>query len=314
MPIDTQVQGILAMMPADERGLSDDTLAETRAGFGLLMQLGMGTAPDGVEMQERDADGIPVRIYTPTGGAATARPLVMYIHGGGWTIGSAADYDTFTRVLAAETGAVVVSVDYRLAPEHPHPAAVDDCWTALQWCVVYADALGADASKVAVAGDSAGGNLSAVMAQMAAQRSGPPLAFQALIYPVVDCDLDRASYLENGTGYFLERDSMRYFFASYCRGEIDPSQPSVSPLRTDALADLARSGLAPALVITAEFDPLRDEGNAYAAALRDAGVTVEATQYDGMIHGFVCMAGLLDGGRRALDQVVRCLRDALATV
>jgi acetyl esterase len=313
MPVDQQVQAILAMMP-EERGLSDETLTQSREQFGMLMQVGVGTVPDDVTMREASADGVPVRIYTPGGDSATARPVVVYIHGGGWTIGCATDYDPLTRVLAAEVGAVVVSVDYRLAPEHPHPAAVDDCWTALQWVVAHAAEFGADPERIAVAGDSAGGNLSAVMAQMAAERGGPGLALQALLYPVTDCDLDRASYIENAKGLFLERVSMHYFFDCYCGGIDNATAPLVSPLRATNLAALASRGIAPALVITAEFDPLRDEGNAYAEALRAAGVAVEATEYPGMIHGFVAMPGLIDGGRRGLDQVVRALRGALGTV
>ncbi len=313
MPVDPQVQAILAMMP-EERGLSNETLAESRSQFGMLMQLSVGAVPEDVTMEEVDANGVPVRVYTPGGTASGPRPLVLYIHGGGWTIGSASDYDPFTRVLAAETGAVVVSVDYRLAPEHPHPAAVDDCWTALEWAVKSASDLGADPARVALAGDSAGGNLSAVLAQRAAERGGPALALQVLIYPVVDCDLDRSSYVDNAKGLFLERDSMTFFFGSYCSDDATRSTPAVSPLRATNLADLATRGLAPAVVITAEFDPLRDEGNAYAEALREAGVAVEAKEYAGMIHGFVAMPALLEGGRRGLDQVVQALRVALGTV
>ncbi|HEY1738278.1 MAG TPA: alpha/beta hydrolase, partial [Acidimicrobiia bacterium] len=298
MALDPQVQSLLAMMPA-ERGLSAETLADSRAQFGMLMQLGLGAVPEAVQMHEASADGVPVRVYTPDGGASP-KPIVVFIHGGGWTIGSASDYDPLTRVLAVETDAIVVSVDYRLAPEHPYPAAVDDCWAALDWCVAHAGELGADASRIAVAGDSAGGNLSAVLAQRAAERGGPKLALQALIYPVVDCDLERASYVENAKGYFLERDSMHFFFDSYCESAGQRADANVSPLRAANLEQLARQGLAPAVVITAEFDPLRDEGEAYAEALRAAGATVEATRYDGMIHGFVAMPGLIDGGRRGL--------------
>jgi acetyl esterase len=312
MPLDPQVQGLLSMLAGEaELEMTDATIAEVRTTFAAFAGLGVGDPPPIGAVTDADADGVPVRIYTPAG-AATAgelRPVIVYYHGGGWAIGDVAGYDPLTRLLAAETDAIVVSVDYRLAPEHPHPAAVDDSFTALQWVAKHAPDFGADGTRVAVAGDSAGGNLSAVMALLAKARGGPKLALQALVYPVTDCVFDTPSYLENGEGYFLEGTSMAYFFDAYCRGGTDPTTPNVSPLRADDL-----TGVAPALVITAEFDPLRDEGEAYAAALRAAGVPVEATRYDGMIHGFVAMPALLAGGRQAFDQLVTALRSALGSV
>mgnify|MGYP003346742988 CR=1 FL=1 len=311
MPLDPQVAGILSMMPQGGPALTDDALAETRAGFGMMMGLGVGEVPEIASAIDMDADGVPVRVYTPTGDApGVGRPVVVFFHGGGWTIGDVEGYDPFTRLLAAETDAVVVSVDYRLAPEHPHPAAADDAFTALRWVAANAASIGGDASRIAVAGDSAGGNLSAVAALDARDAGEPDLVLQVLIYPVTDCLDDRGSYLDNATGYFLERTSMQYFFDAYAhRAGVDAAHPRVSPLRAESHA-----GVAPAVVITAEFDPLRDEGNDYAAALRAAGVDVEHQQYDGMIHGFVAMPGIIAGGRTGLDQVVRALRRAFGTV
>ena len=301
---------ILAMTPQGGPPLSDALVAETRTGFGTMMTLGVGEVPAIASAEDRDADGVSVRVYIPNGAPPAAGwPTVVYFHGGGWTIGSVADYDAFVRLLCAQSQAVFVSVDYRLAPEHPHPAATDDAWSALNWVHTNAASMGLDAHHIAVAGDSAGGNISAVMAQRARRDGGPSLCFQALVYPVTDCDFDRGSYADNATGYFLEATSMHYFFDAYCRGGVDATLPAVSPLRASDLA-----GLAPALVITAEFDPLRDEGNAYAEAMSLAGVTVEVKQYDGMIHGFMAMPGVLAGGRAGVDHVVRALRAAFGTV
>jgi acetyl esterase len=200
----------------------------------------------------------------------------------------------------------VVSVDYRLAPEHPAPAALDDCLAALTWCVENAVLLGIDATRVAVGGDSAGGNLAAALCQRVRNEFGPEIAFQLLVYPVIDCTISHPSYDENAEGYFLTKVGMEWFVGHYL-GDLDPKDPSVSPLHADSLV-----GLPPALVITAEFDPLRDEGEAYAAALREAGVPVELMRYDGMIHGFVGMAALIDDGRHALDRSGAALRAVLA--
>ena len=310
MPVDPQVAAVLAMLPSGGPPMSDALLDSTRSGFGLMNSLGVGEPPAIAGTLDRDADGVPVRIYTPLGSIPSSGwPVVVFFHGGGWTIGSVADYEPFTVMLAALTEAVVISVDYRLAPEHPFPAATDDCIAALRWVGAHAGELGLDPHRIAVAGDSAGGNLSAVIAQMIRDDGGPALCFQALIYPVVDCDFARGSYRDNATGYFLEADGMKYFFGSYCRSGTDPAIPAVSPLRANSLA-----GLPPALVITAEFDLLRDEGNAYAAALSAAGVAVEVKQYEGMIHGFVMMPAIVAGGREGFDHVVRALRAVFGTV
>lgn len=310
MPVDPQVAQILSMLATGGPPMSDATLADTRAGFALMGALGVGEVPTDAKAVDHDANGVPVRVYSPPGDVPGAGwPAMVFLHGGGWTIGSVNDYDAFVRKLVAQTDAVVVSVDYRLAPEHPFPAGVDDCYSALVWTAASASMLDIDPARIAVGGDSAGGNLSAVLTHRARDSGGPSICFQALIYPVTDCDFTNGSYTENGEGNFLETDGMRYFFDCYCRGGADPAIPAISPLRSTSFA-----ALPPALVITAEFDPLRDEGDAYASALVGAGVAVEHHQYPGMIHGFIMMPAILDGGREGFEHVVRALRSAFGTV
>lgn len=223
---------------------------------------------------------IAARVYTPTGGTEP-RPAIVFFHGGGWVIGSLNTHDKRARALANASGAVVVAVDYRLAPEHKFPCAAEDAYLAVSWVASSAAALGVDAARLAVFGDSAGANLSTVAALMARERGGPALAAQILICPVTNYAFDTQSYASNGQGYNLTTDSMRWFWGHYLRSDADGASPYASPLRASSLA-----GLPPAVVITAEFDPLRDEGEAYAAALSAAGVPVVTKRYDGMIHGF----------------------------
>ncbi|MHB8992779.1 MAG: alpha/beta hydrolase, partial [Chloroflexota bacterium] len=196
---------------------------------------------------------------------------------------------------------------YRLAPEHKFPAAVDDTYAATRWVADNAAVLGADPDCIAVGGDSAGGNLATVVALRARDEEGPRLCHQLLLYPVTNYGFDTPSYRENGSGYMLTLADMEWFWAHYLAGEVDGRHPHASPLRAEDL-----SGLPPALVLTAEFDPLRDEAEAYAARLREAGVPVTLTRYDGMVHNFVRLYAALDGGRRALDQVGGALREAFS--
>ncbi|MGQ0833270.1 MAG: alpha/beta hydrolase [Microthrixaceae bacterium] len=253
------------------------------------------------------ADGdIPLRVYTPHGAIGEAHGVLVWFHGGGWVIGDLDTADSTCRALANRAGCVVVSVDYRLAPEHRAPAALDDCLRALAWTVENFELLGVDASKVAVGGDSAGGNLAALVCQRVRDEFGPDIDFQLLVYPATDLTLSHPSIDENAEGYFLTKEVMVWFLECYL-GDADPKDPSVSPLHAGDL-----SGLPPALVITAEFDPLRDEGEAYAVGLSEAGVPVELVRYDGQIHGFVGMATMLEDGRHALDRASAALRAALA--
>lgn len=245
------------------------------------------------------AGEIPVRIYTPEGEAPL--PVLVFFHGGGWVIGSLDSHDALCRTLARAVPALVISVDYRLAPEHPFPAAVEDSHAALRWAFDNAAALGGDPARLAVGGDSAGGNLAAVVALLARDRGGPALAHQLLVYPATDLRGDTVSMRENGEGYFLTHGVMVWFSNHYLTSA-QKLLPHASPLLAPDLR-----GLPPATVITAEFDPLRDEGEAYAARLREAGVAVEATRYDGMIHGFFTIPLFPQAGE-AIELAVAGLR------
>jgi acetyl esterase len=259
------------------------------------------------------ADGeFGVRVYTPSG-AAMARPIVVYFHGGGWAAGDLDTHDATARYYAANAGAVVVSVDYRQPPEHKFPAAVNDAFAAVEWAAAHAGDIGGDSARLAVAGDSAGGNLAAVVCQLAKQRGGPRIVFQVLLYPAVDLrgladDPHYPSRGQFGNGdYFLSRRDMEWFRSLYLSDIARESDdPRVSPI---AAADL--SGLPPALIVTAGCDVLRDEGKAYADRLAAAGVPVEYRRYDGTIHAFMSFAGAIPLGLEALSFVASRLRGSL---
>ena len=248
-----------------------------------------------VRVEDAKIAGIPVRIFQPH--ASRALPTLLYFHGGGWVIGSVATHDRPCRALAHRADCRVVSVEYRLAPQHPFPAALEDCWTITE-------ALAREKQSLAIGGDSAGGNLAAVVA-LRARRRMLPLRLQVLIYPVTDCDLDRPSYQANATGYGLTRNAMRWFWTHYM-GTTPWNHPEASPLRAQDLA-----GVAPAWVMLCEYDPLLDEGLAYAERLRDAGVPVQLIQQLGMIHGFFRMGAVIDRTSTAYDQCAAALRRAL---
>ncbi|MBI5289380.1 MAG: alpha/beta hydrolase [Chloroflexi bacterium] len=251
------------------------------------------------------AGEIPVRVYAPKSSAPL--PALVYYHGGGWVIGDLDTHDGLCRKLSNRARCVVVSVDYRLAPEHKFPAAAEDGYAAAAYVHDHAAEFAIDPARIAVGGDSAGGNIAAVTALMARDRGGPRIAYQLLIYPVTDYSFETASYRDNAEGYFLTTDSMRWFWAHYLPGQAEGANPYASPLRAPSL-----KGLPPALVITAEFDPLRDEGDAYAARLREAGVVLKHSQYPGMVHGFVGMHDLILQGRAAIDECAAVLREAFA--
>ena len=267
------------------------------------------TPPEIGEVKELRAEQIPCRVYRPKGvPASTALPALIFFHGGGWVIGDLETHDVLCRQLTAGAGISVVNVDYRLAPEHKFPAAIDDAWTATRWVAAHAAELAIDASRLAVGGDSAGGNLAAVVALLARDQRGPALRLQVLTYPVTDVAAESPSYAEFADGFMLTRDSMRWFIAHYLRGQQDALDWRASPLRAPSLA-----GVAPALVVTAGFDPLRDEGDAYARRLREAGVRVDTICYGGMIHGFVPRGRLIESGNRAVAHAAATLREVFGT-
>ncbi len=248
---------------------------------------------------------MPVRVYTPQGEGPF--PGLVYFHGGGFVLCNLDTHDGICRSLANAAGCVVVSIDYRLAPEHPYPAAPEDCYAATQWVAKNGAELDIDVSRLAIGGDSAGGNLTAVTALMARDRGGPTLRFQLLVYPVTDCAFDTASYRENAEGYFLTIGMMRWFWQKYLTDPAQARDGYASPLRA---ADLAN--LPPGLCITAGYDPLRDEGEAYAERLRKAGIDIRTSRYAGMFHGFFGMGGQIDKAREAIAEAAAALRAALA--
>jgi acetyl esterase len=306
--LDPQAKALLEVMP-EMPDFDSIPLELLRSGMAAQSTLSPGEPLAVAKVENRTVPGpggeLRVRIYTPDGDGSF--PVLVYYHGGGFVLCDLDTHDGTCRSLANGASVVVVSVDYRLAPEHCFPAAPEDCYAALQWVAANAHEISGDASRIAIGGDSAGGNLTAVTALMARDRQGPPLRFQLLIYPVTDYDFGTDSYRENAEGYFLSTDMMKWFWKSYLADPADGSKPYASPLRSENL-----SGLPPALCITAGYDPLRDEGEAYATKLRAAGNDVVHSHYPGMIHGFFGMDASLDEAKRAVSEASEALRKALA--
>jgi acetyl esterase len=271
----------------------------------------VGGTHRGATVQDRTAvlaDGStpPVRVYRPRDASGPV-PVVLNFHGGGWTSGDPQQSQWWCSSVAAEAGVVVVSVDYRLAPEHVFPVAAEDCYGATVWVAEHADELGVDASRLAVMGDSAGGNLAAVVALMSRDRSGPAIALQVLIYPVVDLAASYPSEDENEFAPVLAKADLTGATGLYCLAE-QASDPYASPLRAPSHA-----GLPPALIQTAQHDPLRDQGPAYAAALRADGVPVRLTNYIDAVHGYISIPGVVPAARQALAETVDVVRESLRT-
>ncbi len=308
MPLDPVAEGFLGQMAAaGGPPLHEMTPEVARQAFSVFNQLG-GTPQQVANIENRTIPGlageIPVRIYTPEGTAPF--PALVYFHGGGWVIGELDVVDVPCRALANQAGCVVVSVDYRMAPEHKFPAAVNDCYAATKWVADHGAEIGVDPKRIAVGGDSAGGNLAAVVSLMARDRGGPNLVYQVLIYPVTDATISTKSYEENADGYLLTKDGMVWFFNHYMNEDTNRKDPLLSPHWAENHKDLP-----PAIVITGGFDPLRDEGDAYAAKLKDAGNSVQHSHYPDMIHGFFWLGGVLTTHyQKALDEITAELRTA----
>ncbi|MFI9557252.1 alpha/beta hydrolase [Nonomuraea endophytica] len=305
MPLHPQARDFVARFPSD-LGVDPDTLdlgaiQRMRAEDGLAAERGPITHLPFV--RDETAEGVPIRIYRSDRGE-DALPVVVYFHGGGFVFGSVKRNDAVGRDLAIRTGAVVVSVDYRLAPENVFPDAADDAWAVVR-DVFARPAFYQSNGRVAVIGDSAGGNLAAVAAWQA-RDAGLSLAHQALVYPVMDAAMDTPSYTEFGAGFGLDAGEMAWFFAQYAPGA-DPADPRLSPLRLDSC-----EGLAPATVVTAGCDVLRDEGEHYAERLAKAGVAVESRRFDGAVHSFFGLPGLFDQAIEAREYVAERLREDLA--
>lgn len=264
-----------------------------------------------ITVQGGPTGSVRARIVRPAGATGTL-PVVLYIHGAGWVFGNARTHDRLVRELAVGARAAVVFPEYDLSPEHRYPVAVEQNWTVARWIVTDGAGKGLDASRIAVAGDSVGGNMTAALTLLAKERGGLPLVQQVLFYPVTDASFDTPSYHQFATGYFLRRDGMRWFWDQYTTDEAQRAEITASPLRATT-AQLA--GLPPALVITGEADVLRDEGEAYASKLREAGVPVTAVRYQGVIHDFVMLNALrgTHAAEAAISQAVQTLRTALHT-
>lgn len=314
MPVDPQMQAVLeraasSALPAYSKVSADEArrlYKETRAALSPPV-------PEVESVRDLAASGpagpIPLRLYRGLGTTADAPlPVLVYFHGGGWTIGDLDTHDIVCRTLANRARCAVVSVDYRMGPEHKFPAAVEDCLAATRWVAGQAATLCVDAARIAVGGDSAGGNLAAVVAIILRDAGGPPLVFQALVYPATDQRMDSASHSKFGEGYLLTRDSMLWFRGNYLLPR-DYDDWRASPIRAE---DLAR--LPPAHIITAGYDPLLDEGRAYSDRLVAAGVPVLYECFEGMAHGFLTMGGVVAAANHALYRLGQSLALAFKPV
>ncbi|HTT74705.1 MAG TPA: alpha/beta hydrolase [Candidatus Binataceae bacterium] len=309
MPLDPQMKSVLDQMAAAKLApFHQMTPEEARR------QMARRAAPeqrvDAVSSQDRTVPGpggdVPVRVYTPEGAGPFG--ALVYYHGGGWVLGNIAMTDLSCRLLAKASGCVVVSVDYRLAPEHKFPVPAEDCYASVKWLSDNASSVNCDPSRIAVGGTSAGANLAAATTLMARDRGGPPIAFQLLVYPATRRELNTNSHRQFASDnyYILSRADMEWFWNHYLANPDDALNPYACPDRAATL-----EGLPPALTITAEFDPLRDEGEAYAARLREDGVASVLKRFNGVTHGFFGMPLQIDQAKQAIEEAAAALRLAI---
>ena len=308
MPLDPQIKTIVDQAAASGAPpLSSLNPAQARAAFHALFKNFGGDRQPVARVEDRaiqGADGrIGLRIYTPNGTGPF--PALMFFHGGGWVVGDLETHDPLCRALSSAAGCVTIAVDYRLAPEDKFPAAAEDCYAAAHWVAGNRAAIGSSAAPIAVCGDSAGGNLSAAVCLMARDRGDLRIGAQLLMYPALDSALQTRSMNEFAEGYLLTRADMVWFWGHYLKGSDDRSNPYACPA---AATDL--SAMPPAMIITAEYDPLRDEGEAYAKRLEQANVPVTLKGYRGVTHGFMSMASIVDQGRQAIADTSSYLRAA----
>ena len=308
MPLDPQLQKFLADL-SDAGAPEFNALPVDAARAGLRELVALFPATQAIAKSEDrvlEAGGVSARIYTPNGSGPF--PVLLYLHGGGWVIGDLDSYDAICRELCGAVGCIVVSVDYRLAPEHRFPAAADDAHLALRWTIEHCAEIDGDPKRIAIGGDSAGGNLAAVTALAARQSFPGRLCAQLLIYPVTShVSTPSQSMIDNAEGYLLTQRDMIWFTDHYLGPGHDGRDPRFNLSRVDDL-----SGLPPTLVITAEFDPLRDEGDAYAAALKKAGVAVDHSRYAGAVHGFFMFFAAFDISRRSMNEACEWLKAQFA--
>ncbi len=314
MPLDPLVKTFLdqlAAVPGPK--MWDMTPTDARMAFAVMMQLvGPKDVPIG-KTENLVAPGpggdISMRIYTPVAAGSEPQPALVYFHGGGFVIGDLETHDGLCRMFANEGGFRVIAVDYRLSPEHPFPAAIDDAVAALTWIEANAAALGVDPNRIAVGGDSAGGMISVVLAQKSKEKAAPKVAFQLLLFPATQIEIETRSRREFAEGYFLEGKTIAWFFKNYVPADTDKSDPRLAPLMTSDL-----SGLPPAYVMLGGFDPLHDEGLDYAEKLKAAGVSVTVADYPDLVHCFIYLQAIIPQAREAVTAAAIAVRDALAAV
>jgi acetyl esterase len=309
VPVDPHIAALLAMAQQSDLPPMYESAPDVGRAQYLAMTVGLRSPEQVIPVASTEditvpgGEGdLPARVYRPEGEGPF--PTVVFFHGGGWVIGDLETHDNMARYVCRDSAAVVVSVDYRLAPEHVFPAAADDAVASARWIAANLDRFGGD-DRLGVAGDSAGGNLAAVVAQTLVAE-GTPVTAQLLVYPAVDAAGEYPSRVENAKGYFLEQPTMDWFYGHYAGAWEDTKDPRLAPLHHPDL-----SGQPPAVIVTAEFDPLRDEGEAYGEALKAAGVQVDVTRYDGLIHGFFDMGGLSPAAKAAIEETCGKFRTLL---